>query len=134
MSTYTPIATQTLTSAVSSLVFAGIPQNYTDLILVSNAIGGSDLDIYGQLNSDTGNNYAFTSFYGSGSGNAISGQTSNFNLFGAARFQTGGSISTLYINSYSNSTTNKTMLTRINNSSYTKLIQSILPLPRTLLT
>jgi len=36
MSTYTPIASVTLSSAQASVTFSSIPQTYTDLVLVVN--------------------------------------------------------------------------------------------------
>ena len=36
MSTYTPIATQTLGSAAATVTFSSIPQNYSDLVIVMN--------------------------------------------------------------------------------------------------
>jgi len=54
MSTYTPIATQTLSSAVTSVTFSSIPQTYTDLILVMN-VTNSSATVYKalQFNTDT---------------------------------------------------------------------------------
>jgi hypothetical protein len=58
MSTYTPITSFTLASAASSITFNSIPQNYTDLVLVTNwqASGGS-VYMQCQVNGDTGSNY-----------------------------------------------------------------------------
>ena len=56
--TYEPIATTTLTSAVSSVSFGSIPQTYTDLILVNYfATTTVNEDAYVQFNSDTASNY-----------------------------------------------------------------------------
>jgi hypothetical protein len=118
-STYEPIATQTLGSAAASVTFSSIPQGYTDLVYVNNAIGATDGDVYGQLNGDTGSNYSYTTLYGYGSGLA-SGRASNTNqLGGVGRIATGGSVSILNFQNYSNSTTYKSVLTRVNNSGFT---------------
>jgi hypothetical protein len=66
-STYTPIATTTLTGG-TSYTFSSIPSTYTDLILVVYAAttsGSSNLAF--QCNGNTGNNYSFTRMYGNGS-------------------------------------------------------------------
>jgi len=78
VSTYTPIATQTLTSAVSSLTFNDIPQTYTDLILTVNTIPytSSEGNVNLRFNSDSGGNYSTTVIYGSGS-TAESGRATN---------------------------------------------------------
>lgn len=65
MSTYTPIATQTLGSAATKVTFSSIPQDYTDVILVG-VITNSTSTIYGaiQFNADTATsstNYSVTS-------------------------------------------------------------------------
>ena len=69
MSTYTPIASVTLSAATSSVTFSGIPQTYTDLVVVINAgnSGGTGYGIALQCNNDTGSNYSFTQLYGTGS-------------------------------------------------------------------
>jgi len=57
MSTYTPIASQTLGSAASSVTFSSIPQGYTDLVLVINSVAASstnNMDM--SFNSDTSAN------------------------------------------------------------------------------
>ena len=41
MSTYEPIASQTLGSAAATVTFSSIPQGYTDLVLVANLISTS---------------------------------------------------------------------------------------------
>jgi hypothetical protein len=67
MSTYTPIATQTLGSAAASVTFSSIPQGYTDLILVINyATSASTGNALLRFNSDTGSNYSETALIGNG--------------------------------------------------------------------
>ena len=59
MSTYTPIATQTLGSAAASVTFSSIPQGYTDLVLVDNvksASGAGDSELDVRFNGDSGSN------------------------------------------------------------------------------
>jgi hypothetical protein len=115
-STYTPIATTTLGSAASTITFSGISGTYTDLILVSTGNNSALNDIKLRFNSDTGNNYSETLLLGSGS-SAISARGSN--ISGLVHNYTDTSIAsaTSHILNYSNSTTNKTTLTRWNATS-----------------
>ena len=66
MSTYTPIATQTLTSNTASIVFAGIPQIYTNLIIIINAGATANEDLGLRFNNDSGTNYSNNVFAGNG--------------------------------------------------------------------
>ena len=67
------IATQTVSTAVASVTFSSIPQNYTHL-QIRFAIPSPGTDIRFQFNSDTAANYTFHYLYGEGasclSGNA----------------------------------------------------------------
>jgi hypothetical protein len=118
-STYTPIATQTLTSAAASITFSSIPTTYTDLILVmSGGQNESTIEIQvGNGSVDTGANYSRTYVYGDGSVGA-SARNSNisvtYNTFGSTA-NTGNGI--LHFMNYSNTTTNKTILMRGNEAS-----------------
>ena len=118
-STYTPIATTTLGSATSTVTFTSIPSTYTDLIVVTNimpeAAGGTGY-IRATLNNDTGSNYSTTYLIGTGS-SAISGRAANASslivdyTFGASNTIPATTI--FNIQNYSNTTTNKTALTRM---------------------
>jgi hypothetical protein len=113
-STYEPIATQTLGSSASSVTFSSISGSYTDLVLVTSAIGTGDLQINGRVNSDTGSNYSSTYLAGNGT-SAVSDRQSNGNVFGTDYYfsvTTAGNASILQFMNYSNSTTYKTILAR----------------------
>ena len=113
MSTYTPIASITLASAASEVTFSGIPQNYTDLVVV---IGGSQsvaTNVNMRLNGDTGNNYSDTQMNGNGSV-ASSGRNSNQPYFWFGVMGTDQSTALFHIMNYANTTTNKTVLQRSN--------------------
>jgi hypothetical protein len=114
MSTYTPIATQTLASTASSVTLSSIPQGYTDLVLVvAGNNSSSTYSPYIQFNGDTSTNYSITSLYGDGS-NAASARASNTATayFGSLSATQGNAI--VQIQNYSNTTTYKTALIRIN--------------------
>lgn len=116
MSTYEPIASQTLSSAASSVVFSSIPQNYTDLVLVVNcAISSGTGNSKIQFNSDTGSNYSETTLEGTGS-SAVSGRYSNNTsiiLEGSGFLSTTFStVKIIQIQNYNNGATNKTCLIR----------------------
>ena len=114
--TYDSIATTTLSSAASTITFSSIPNTYTDLRLVVNAI--VDLDGDGRspqirLNNDTGNNYSQTQLNGSGSAagtNTLSSQTRVYiALSGNLRQSPNWKFFTIDFMSYAGST-NKTLL------------------------
>jgi len=116
-STYTPIATTTLGSAVTSYTFSSIPSTYTDLVLVTNF--GADTATYARcrINGDTGSNYSETSVGGNGSlaqsfrdSNVSNGAYITYN--GYAGTNAGSAMYILNLNNYSNTTTYKTILTR----------------------
>jgi len=117
MSTYTPIATQTLGSAAASVTFSSIPQGYTDLVLIANRSSSGIDNLSMQFNGDTGSNYSFTVLYGTGStaGSARGSNTNNPYLDYYA--SSNSSLPTpviMNIQNYSNSTTYKTTLARGN--------------------
>ncbi len=116
--TYDKIASNILTSTTASVTFSSISGSYTDLVLVFN--GGVDTSNGGlrmELNSDTGSNYSQTHLAGDGT-SANSARNSNvtqarissdFSMFNNLNYN-----SITYLNNYSNSTTNKTWLSRNN--------------------
>ena len=122
MSTYTPIASQTLGSAAASVTFSSIPQGYTDLVVVASLQTTAVTDrVIAQFNNDTGNNYSWTRILGNGS-SATSNRYSNQNGTEIADYapNSGSNFlaSIINIQNYSNSTTYKTNLVRYNNADY----------------
>jgi hypothetical protein len=118
MSTYTPIASVTLSSAQSSVTFSGIPQTYTDLVVVfttNTAVNSRAIRF--RMNGDTSANYSYTQLYGTGSAAGSSRDTSTTYI---GLMENGGTDNTannyqpvkINIMNYSNTTTNKTVLVR----------------------
>jgi hypothetical protein len=119
--TYDPIATNTLSSAVSTLTFSSIPQTYTDLILVCNLGQASAANVALQFNGDTGANYDAMIAYASGTGAPAAGQYSNLNfvygLNGAGQLPNTIVASGWFeIFSYSSTVVRKSLLTRYANN------------------
>jgi hypothetical protein len=114
MSTYTPIASQTLSSATSSVIFSNIPQIYTDLVLVATVkLTSSNTDrLFLQFNGDTATNYSATYLQGDGSA-AASGR---FSSVSEMRFYNQSTAdfypNIIHIMNYANSTTYKTAIGR----------------------
>lgn len=117
--TYTPIATNTLGTAVSTVTFSSIPSTYTDLILVFDGTAASATYSGIRFNGDTGNNYSYTYLAGNGS-TAVSSRSTNAPEMYTS---TGNTVTTsqnntiVHIQNYSNTTTFKTALIRNNSSS-----------------
>jgi hypothetical protein len=122
MSTNTPIATQTLSSAAASVTFSSIPQGYTDLVLVTtanvSATGYSKL----YFNNVTTSTYSATNLYGTGSvaGSARQTTGSGLGYIQCHYLFTGSNQAILQINlqNYSNSTTFKTCLIKESDATY----------------
>jgi hypothetical protein len=126
-STYTPIATQTLGSNASSISFSSIPSTYTDLVLVG-FMRGTDAGFNNMnfarltFNGVTSSLYSHTSLFqrntGGGEG-AYSERFSNetsMNTGGVASSSFASDIFSSYIlnvMNYANTTTNKTVLSRV---------------------
>lgn len=119
-STYTPIATTTLGSGATSVTFSSISGAYTDLILICNGNTAANANNYLQFNSDTGSNYSATRLSGDGSAASSARNTSQTQMlldgFGYWTSTYEGN-KIIHIMNYSNTTTNKTVLTRANTAS-----------------
>jgi len=120
MSTYTPIASQTLGSAAASVTFSSIPQGYTDLVVLASVGSTIPTEAYViRFNSDTGNNYSWTRLSGNGS-TAASARSSNTSYISAFEIPsaTDKGVQKIQLNNYSNTTTFKTALVRADAASY----------------
>ena len=81
--TYVPLATVTLTSTDSEIIFSSIPATYRDLIVVSSfTCSSSASGLNGRFNSDTGNNYSYVRMWGENSSGFSSAATDTRNYLG----------------------------------------------------
>jgi hypothetical protein len=123
--TYEPIATQTLSSATSSVTFSAIASTYTDLIVVCNnlfvASGTPNLRV--QFNSDTGANYSVTvledfqnTVYSRRQSSITGIDYGYYNYIYPTSTSTAPNSAIIQIMNYSNTTTNKTAIARVNNT------------------
>lgn len=116
--TYTPIASQTLASATATVTFSTIPSGYTDLVLVANPKSSRTTTTQVKLtfNSDTASNYSWTRLLGDGS--AASSARASSQAYVEVGYIAGNTgtvqpdMFVLNIQNYSNTTTNKTLLSR----------------------
>lgn len=113
-STMIPIANNTLTSNTASVTFSNIPQDYTDLVLVFNPRGSSDVesDINIRFNSDSGSNYSMTRMYGQGATKGSDRQTNTTDINIGRQGGSVFAINIVNIMNYSNSSTFKTVVAR----------------------
>ena len=114
MSTYTPLASATLTDPASSVTIGNIPQTYTDLVAVIEGIATSAFgQIQMRLNDDTGTNYSTTYMWGTGSA-AQSDRDSNISTggFNPGFIGTGRGTTIINVQNYSNSVTYKSVVAR----------------------
>jgi hypothetical protein len=114
-STYTPIATQTLTTNQSSVTFSTISGAYTDLVLIiSFSYTASDYSRM-RFNGDATSIYSDTQLYGNGT-SAGSGRETNTNGYylmdNYFTVSSSNRIAIVNIMNYSNTTTYKTILER----------------------
>jgi hypothetical protein len=118
MATYKPIQSIVLSTSASSVLFSGIPQDYSDLIVVvtGNTASGGEVGSFitvGNNSLDTGSNYSMTEIYGNGTSAASYRDTSRSYL--NILLSTSGTSTTntmLQFINYSNSTTFKTVLSK----------------------
>lgn len=119
--TYDRIIATTLGSAQTDVTLSSIPATYTDLVLIINAGSSAGADANFRLNGDTGSNYSRTFLTGTGSA-VSSSRTANavVGRLNANAYPNGGAGDTIIIAhfmNYSNTTTNKTVLSRANQAS-----------------
>ena len=114
MSTYAPIASQTVGSSIATVTFSNIPQNYTDLVIVSNGGLANSGGYAISFNGDTSSIYSRTFMQGNGS-TASSGRGSNeYPLYVTSN---GANQTNIFnIINYSNTSTFKSFLSRGNGS------------------
>jgi len=120
-STYTPIATYTLSGTTSGYTFSSIPSTYTDLVLIATGTRttGSDA-IKIQLNGDgTAANYSNVDLTGNGTSAASSRNNTLYGYFeNVALFDQVPTILMLNFNNYKNTSVYKTMLGRTGTSDF----------------
>jgi hypothetical protein len=132
-STYTPIATTTASGSSTNVTFSSISGSYTDLVLIIANVTAQIDNVAITLNSDTGSNYSRTILNGNGSTASSSRNSNQTYLYTMYKDTAGGDpvMSISQFQNYSNSTTNKTVLTRQEtNSGGTKSVQAMVSLWR----
>ena len=120
--TYDSIASYTVSgTSTTSYSFTSIPSTYTDLVLicVDGNTNATRADIGLRFNGDSGTNYSRTYLLGNGT-QALSSRWTNENALQVLGYPASGEVNTTitHIMNYSNTTTNKTILTRLNNIGY----------------
>jgi hypothetical protein len=120
---YIALATVTLGSTDSEIVFSSIPATYKDLVLVAQVKASSTVDNMNlRLNADTGSNYSYVIMRGLGSGSGSSSSESGQTFMRADLFGSGvetdfDNFYIIQIMDYSATDKHKTVLNRMNNSS-----------------
>jgi hypothetical protein len=110
--TYTSIATITLTSSDSEVVFSSIPATYRDLILVISGKTTADT-VWGlRFNSDSGSNYSFVRMYGTGSSTVSDSNSANNSAYIETGLSSDQSHWVMQLMDYSATDKHKTYLSR----------------------
>ena len=121
--TYTPIATNTLSSSAASVTFSSISQSYTDLVAVIQhksvvTVSGLMCQV-GASTVITAASYGVTSMYGNGSTASSSRDTARTNMSFSRNNGDDNSdfqFTTINFMNYANSTTYKTAISRLSNA------------------
>ena len=113
--TYEPISSTTLGSAATIVTFSSITGSYTDLVLVCNLTVGSARSLSLRFNSDSSTNYSNLQLYGNGT-SALSALNANTSYLYLAGAYTTLSTANISLQSYSNTTTYKTILAQQGNT------------------
>ena len=120
-STYTPIATTTLSSAAANYTFSSIPSTYTDLVLVANGSTSSGTEnILLRFNGDTNSNYSRTRLLGDGTSSSTE-RTVGGTGTGIGDWGTDRCMVRVNIQNYSNTSTNKVTISRSDTEGYVSL-------------
>jgi hypothetical protein len=126
MSTYVPISTQTLSSSATEIIFTGIPQTYTDLVLVisgRSTLSDNQEDGRMRFNGNANSLYSRIGLFGTGtspgSDSGSNDTSARFAYWFPAANTSSGIFSATVVNimNYANTTTNKTVITRQSNQS-----------------
>lgn len=117
--TYTALATITLTSADSEIVFSSIPATYRDLVIVANIKATEGNFLLGRLNSDSGSNYSRVVMAGNGSTTESFAAASVTSLDPGTRISTNWSSVQLQFFDYAQTNKHKTVLGRLNSPTET---------------
>lgn len=118
--TYNCIASETLSSAQSSVTFSTINQSFTDLVAIINAKSNTGTaNIYWELNGDVSSNYSYTYLNAELGLAVVSGRDQNtngpfLNYYGYLDTTLGNW--TAHFMNYSNATTYKTVMARFSNT------------------
>jgi hypothetical protein len=113
--TYIALATVTLGSTDSEVVFSSIPATYKDLVIVTQYITGSNADVRMRFNSDTSSTYTTVRMYG-GPGPDIGSDTLSATYANVESGETNTQQNSILINimDYSATDKHKTSLARSN--------------------
>lgn len=118
-STYTPIATNTVTgSSTTTVTFSSIPATYTDLLVVSNYKSAGNNYLMMRFNGDTGNNYSRTEMLGTGSSITNYRGTNEPYAYISSTYAPTGTIGTFvtHIMNYANTNVFKTLISTADNT------------------
>ena len=117
-SAYFPIASVTLTASTASVTFSSIPATYTDLVLVADYLSTPSADaMYIRFNGDSAGNYSRTQLYGTGTASGTN-RASNESSIPALYAGTSTRVNSIIeIMNYANTTTYKTVLYKLDDTS-----------------
>jgi hypothetical protein len=117
--TYDLISSTTLAASSSSVTFGSLPQTYRDLVLIVNADGTSQTELYVRMNGDTGSTYTAVRMQANGTTTA----STTYSGTGGMRLNGNGDIMTdfsfnavIQLLDYSATDKHKTLLSRTNSS------------------
>lgn len=113
--TYEKIATTTLGSAAASVTFSSISSAYTDIVVIATGQVVTESTLYFRFNGDSGSNYSSTTVAGNGTSPDQIRFTNTDRMY-FYNWKPSPSNAIFNIQNYSNSTTNKTVLARMNGS------------------
>jgi hypothetical protein len=108
--TYEPIATATATGSNATITFSSIAATFTDLVIVIEGTNTGSCIKRLQFNGDTGANYSSTFLYGTGA--AAASARYSVAYLDVVNASTNRYTTLVQIMNYSNTTTNKTYLSR----------------------